>query len=79
MLPPLFRSPPDDRRSQCQRRLLSSVLVSAVIALVASFVLRRVLSKVGAYRFVWHPALFDTALFVILWAAVITIPLPLDL
>jgi hypothetical protein len=58
---------------------MSSVLVSAVIALVASFVLRRVLSKVGAYRFVWHPALFDTALFVILWAAVITIPLPLDL
>ena len=58
---------------------LSSVLVSAVIALAASFLLRRVLSKVGAYRFVWHRALFDTALFVILWAAVISIPLPLDL
>jgi hypothetical protein len=58
---------------------LSSVLVSAVIALTASFLLRRVLSKVGAYRFVWHPALFDTALFVILWAAVIAVPLPLDL
>ena len=56
---------------------LSSVLVSALIALVASFVLRRVLSKVGAYRFVWHPALFDTALFVILWAAVVTAPSPL--
>ena len=56
---------------------LSSVLVSAVIALIASFVLRRVLSKVGAYRFVWHPALFDTALFVILWAAVVTVPSPL--
>lgn len=56
---------------------LSSVLVSAVIALVASFVLRRALSKVGAYRFVWHPALFDTALFVILWAAVVTVPSPL--
>ncbi|WP_454717273.1 DUF1656 domain-containing protein [Caulobacter segnis] len=56
---------------------LSSVLVSAVIALAASFLLRRVLSKVGAYRFVWHPALFDTALFVILWAAVVTVPSPL--
>ena len=56
---------------------LSSVLVSAVIALAASFVLRRVLSKVGAYRLVWHPALFDTALFVILWAAVVTVPSPL--
>jgi hypothetical protein len=52
---------------------LSSVLVSAVIALAASFVLRRALSKVGAYRFVWHPALFDTALFVILWAVVVTV------
>ncbi|PVM77421.1 DUF1656 domain-containing protein [Caulobacter radicis] len=50
---------------------LSSVLVSAVAALVAAFVLRRVLSWAGAYRFVWHPALFDTALFVILWAAVV--------
>ncbi len=56
---------------------LSSVLVSAVIALAASFLLRRVLSKVGAYRLVWHPALFDTALFVILWAAVVTVPSPL--
>jgi hypothetical protein len=56
---------------------LSSVLVSAVIALTASFVLRRVLSKIGAYRFVWHPALFDTALFVILWAAVVAVPSPL--
>ncbi|PIB91195.1 DUF1656 domain-containing protein [Caulobacter sp. FWC2] len=56
---------------------LSSVLVSAVIALAASFVLRRALSRVGAYRFVWHPALFDTALFVILWAVVVTVPSPL--
>ena len=57
--------------------LLSSVLVSAVIALVASFALRRLLSWAGAYRFVWHPALFDTALFVILWAVVVTVPSPL--
>lgn len=56
---------------------LSSVLVSAVIALAASFVLRRALSKVGAYRFVWHPALFDSALFIILWAVVVTVPSPL--
>lgn len=59
--------------------LLSSVLVSALIALALSFGLRRLLSRLGAYRFVWHPALFDTALFVILWAAVIAAPLPLDL
>lgn len=59
--------------------LLSSVLVSAVLALIASFAVRRVLSWAGAYRFVWHPALFDTALFVIIWAAVIAAPLPLNL
>ena len=53
---------------------LSSVLVSALIALAASFVLRRLRSWVGAYRFVWHPALFDTAVFVILWAAVVASP-----
>ena len=53
---------------------LSSVLVSALIALAASFVLRRLLSWVGAYRFVWHPAIFDTAVFVILWAAVVASP-----
>lgn len=56
---------------------LSSVLVSALIALAISLPLRRLLAKVGAYRFVWHPALFDTALFVILWAAVVTVPSPL--
>ncbi|MDB5449342.1 MAG: hypothetical protein JWQ52_470 [Phenylobacterium sp.] len=59
--------------------LLSSVLVSAVIALALSFVVRRLLARLGAYRFVWHPALFDTALFVILWAAVIAVPMPLNL
>ena len=59
--------------------LLSSVLVSAVLALVASFMVRRALSWIGAYRFVWHPALFDTALFVTIWAAVIAAPLPLNL
>jgi hypothetical protein len=53
---------------------LSSVLVSALIALAASFVLRRVLAWIGAYRFVWHPALFDTAVFVILWAVVVAAP-----
>jgi hypothetical protein len=55
---------------------LSSALISAVIALAIAFVVRRLLSWAGAYRFVWHPALFDAALFVIAWAAVIRLPLP---
>ena len=58
---------------------LSSVLVSALIALAAAFVLRRLLSWAGLYRFVWHPALFDAALFVILWAIVVAAPSPLTL
>jgi hypothetical protein len=58
---------------------ISAALVSALIALVISFVLRRLLALAGAYRFVWHPALFDTALFVILWAAVVASPFRLPL
>lgn len=58
---------------------ISAVLVSALIALGLSFVVRRLLALIGAYRFVWHPALFDTALFVILWAVVIALPIRLPL
>lgn len=54
--------------------LLSSVLVSALIALALAFGLRRLLAWAGAYRFIWHPALFDAALTVILWAVVISLP-----
>lgn len=50
---------------------VSSVLVSALIALVLTLGLRRLMVWVGGYRLVWHPALFDVALFVILWALVI--------
>lgn len=56
---------------------ISAVLISAVIALGLAFLLRRLLALVGAYRLIWHPALFDTALFVILWAAVVALPSPL--
>ncbi len=55
---------------------LSSVLVTALIALGLNFVLRRLLAWAGAYRFVWHPALLDTALFFILWGGVILLPFP---
>jgi hypothetical protein len=56
---------------------VSSVLVSALAALAAVAVLQRLLGWLGAYRFIWHPALFDTALFVILWAAAVALPLSL--
>lgn len=55
---------------------LSPVLVSAVIALAVSVVVRRVIALAGLYRIVWRPALFDAALFIIVWAAVAAFPLP---
>jgi hypothetical protein len=45
-----------------------TLLLWALLALAISALVRKVLSMVGAYRFVWHPALFDMALFVIVWA-----------
>jgi hypothetical protein len=54
---------------------VSSVLVSGVLALAIMAIVRRILAWLGAYRFVWHPALFDTALFVIVWA-VVALPFP---
>ena len=58
---------------------VSAVLTSGLVALGVSFALRRLLGLAGAYRFVWHPALFDTALFVIVWAALVALPLHLPL
>lgn len=39
------------------------------VGLLLLWGLRRVLALCGAYRFIWHPALFDMALYVLLlWA-----------
>ena len=46
---------------------INAGLVSAVMAALLLAALRRLLSAVGAYRWVWHPALVDVALFVLLW------------
>ena len=43
-----------------------ALLIWAVIALLVSVLLRRLLAASGFYRFVWHRALFDLALTVIL-------------
>jgi hypothetical protein len=42
------------------------LLALAVAAFGLHLVLRRILAWAGAYRLVWHPALFDVALFTIL-------------
>ena len=47
-----------------------TLLLWAVVALLISLPLRRVLDRVGAYRFVWHRGLFDIALVILLWSGV---------
>lgn len=41
-------------------------LVLGVITLGVAWIVRRVLARVGFYRVVWHPALFDLAIYVVL-------------
>ena len=47
-----------------------AALVWAGAAFVLSLLVERVLVRTGCYRLVWHRALFDLAIFVILWGAV---------
>ena len=44
--------------------------VFAAIAFVLQLAIRRLLETAGLYRFFWHRALFDVAIYVILLAAV---------
>ncbi|OON39238.1 transporter [Izhakiella australiensis] len=39
------------------------VFVEIIIALMLFWLARRVLTPTGIYDFVWHPALFNTALY----------------
>jgi hypothetical protein len=52
---------------------INAGLVSAGLAALALVALRRPLNAVGAYRWVWHPALVDVALFVLLWGLVASV------
>lgn len=42
------------------------LLVWGLVAYGITVLLRRLLARIGAYRLVWHRALFDAALYVIL-------------
>ena len=44
---------------------LPPLLLLVLAALVVARVLNLALARTGLYRFVWHPALFDLSLFVI--------------
>jgi hypothetical protein len=48
------------------------LLLMALLALTLSRALSYLLARVGIYRLVWHPALFDFAMFVIVLGAVST-------
>jgi Protein of unknown function (DUF1656) len=48
-----------------------ALLVFAILALLLSLALTRLLEAIGFYRFVWHRPLFNLALGIILFAAVV--------
>lgn len=49
---------------------LPDLLIWFVIAFLVSVPVRRLLGFVGFYRLVWHRALFDFAVYVIVWGGV---------
>jgi len=54
----------------CLSFLLTLALLWAAAAFVVSSLLTRALSRTGFYALVWHRALFDVSLFVIVWGAI---------
>lgn len=48
-----------------------SLLPLSLLSLGATRLLSRILARAGFYRLVWHPALFDSALFVIVLSGLI--------
>ncbi|MEX2696137.1 DUF1656 domain-containing protein [Rhizobium mongolense] len=49
--------------------LLPGVLVVALGGLCMAFLFRRVLSRLGVSQRVWHPELFNIAVFILVFAA----------
>jgi hypothetical protein len=50
---------------------LPDLLVWVIVAFFVNLVARRLLASLGLYRLVWHRALFDTALFVLILGGVV--------
>ena len=53
-----------------------ALLVWATLAVLGTIVLRTVLRWIGFYRIVWHAALFDVAVFVILLGGIVALTAP---
>lgn len=47
------------------------LLLLAALAVVVTGLCNRLLSRAGFYRFVWHPALFDFSLFIIVLGSLV--------
>lgn len=52
---------------------LNSELVTSMLALVLTYGVHRLLVLLGLHRRVWHRPLFETALFMIIWGAILTV------
>jgi Protein of unknown function (DUF1656) len=52
---------------------LPAVLILMLVAYVLSLCITKILGRVGLYRFVWHRAIFDFAIYVIVLGAVVIV------
>jgi len=52
---------------------IPALLAWAIVGFVASLFVRRLLARLGLYKYVWHRPLFDIALLVVLTGAVVLI------
>jgi hypothetical protein len=57
--------------------LIASAPFTACVALAINIIIHRMLVALRFYRWVWHPILFDTSLFVLVWAFITFHPLPI--
>lgn len=57
--------------------LIANAPFTACLALALALLIHRGLVALRFYRWVWHPILFDTALFVLIWALITFHPLPI--
>ena len=49
--------------------LVPSLVLWSVIAYLLARIISKLIARVGLYRWIWHPALFDFSLFVCLVAS----------
>lgn len=58
---------------------IAAAPIDGVVALALALLAHRLLIALRVYRWIWHPVLFDTALFIIIWAAlVLLVPSPVS-